>query len=476
MRKASGNYFLFLRKTIALALIKSISGFRGTIGGKKGVNLTPVDVVESASAFGALLKKRYARPKVVVGRDARVSGPIVHGLVVQTLLAQGIDVVDLGLSTTPTVEMGVLWEKAQGGIIITASHNPGEWNALKFLNEEGNFISPETGQEILRTLEAGDLDFAPVGELGICIQGAGFMEKHVDAVLAYPLVDPSLVAGRKFRVVVDAINSTGALIIPMLLEKMGCEAVLLNGTPNGQFAHNPEPLPEHLSHLSEEVRLRGADLGVAVDPDVDRLALISEDGTPFGEEYTLVAVADLVLQQRPGNTVSNMSSSRALRDLTLKYGGQYFASAVGEVHVALKMKETQAVIGGEGNGGVIVPDLHYGRDAVAGLALFLTGLARFGGKATAYRAKFPHYEMVKDKITLAPGLDLKGVLGRLEAMYASENYSTVDGLKIDFPSSWVHVRGSNTEPIIRIYAEAPSVEEARALVENIKTQIRSSDF
>ncbi len=320
-------------------------------------------------------------------------------------------------------------------------------------------------------LEANEMDFAPVDQLGAYTQGAGFMEKHVAAVLAYPLVDRALVAGRKFRVVVDAINSTGALIIPMLLEQLGCEVVLLNGTPNGQFAHNPEPLPEHLTGLSEEVRLRGADLGVSVDPDVDRLALISEDGTPFGEEYTLVAVADLVLQNRPGNTVSNMSSSRALRDVTVKYGGSYFASAVGEVHVAMKMKETQAVIGGEGNGGVIVPDLHYGRDAVAGLALFLTGLARFGGKATEYRAQFPHYVMVKDKISLPPGLDLKAVLSRLETRYASEEYATLDGLKIDFPSSWVHVRGSNTEPIIRIYAEAPTPEEARDLVDKIKTQI-----
>ncbi|MBP9874979.1 MAG: phosphoglucosamine mutase [Haliscomenobacter sp.] len=454
-----------------MALIKSISGFRGTIGGKRGDNLTPIDIVESASAFGALIKKQHPRPKVVVGRDARISGPIVHGLVVQTLLAQGIDVVDLGLSTTPTVEMGVIWEKAQGGIIITASHNPREWNALKFLNEEGNFISPDTGQAMLYALEANEMDFAPVDQLGAYTQGAGFMEKHVAAVLAYPLVDRALVAGRKFRVVVDAINSTGALIIPMLLEQLGCEVVLLNGTPNGQFAHNPEPLPEHLTGLSEEVRLRGADLGVSVDPDVDRLALISEDGTPFGEEYTLVAVADLVLQNRPGNTVSNMSSSRALRDVTVKYGGSYFASAVGEVHVAMKMKETQAVIGGEGNGGVIVPDLHYGRDAVAGLALFLTGLARFGGKATEYRAQFPHYVMVKDKISLPPGLDLKAVLSRLETRYASEEYATLDGLKIDFPSSWVHVRGSNTEPIIRIYAEAPTPEEARDLVDKIKTQI-----
>jgi phosphomannomutase len=456
-----------------VALIKSISGFRGTIGGKPGGNLTPLDVVESVAAFGMLLLEESASPKVVVGRDARISGAIVQGLVVQTLLAQGIDVVDAGLSTTPTVEMAVVWERAQGGIIITASHNPKEWNALKFLNAQGDFISPQTGKRILELAGDAAYSFAGVDALGTLSEGKGFFARHIDAVLAHPMVQSSAVRNAAFRVVLDAVNSTGSLILPELLARLGCEVIVLNGTPDGHFAHNPEPLPEHLKDLSEAVVAHKAHLGVAVDPDVDRLALIAENGLPFGEEYTLVAIADYILRSRPGNTVSNLSSSRALRDVTIKHGGQYFASAVGEVHVAAKMREVGAVIGGEGNGGIIVPELHYGRDAVAGLALFLSALSAFGGSASAFRAQFPQYEMVKDKIDLDPSLDLDRLMGQLEQSYREETHSTLDGLKVDFELGWVHLRRSNTEPIIRIYAEAPSMEEASALVGKIKNQVKN---
>lgn len=456
-----------------MALIKSISGFRGTIGGRAGSNLTPLDIVESAAAFGAVVLEQHASPVIVVGRDARISGSMVESLVIQTLLAQGIHVIHAGLSTTPTIEMAVIWEKAQGGIIITASHNPKEWNALKFLDETGAFIAPETGRRMLDLLESGAIQFADVQHLGKCYPGEGYLRRHIDAVLAHPLVDVPLVRRARLKVVVDAVNSTGNLILPELLERLGCDTVFLNDTVDGQFAHNPEPLPEHLVSLSEAVRAHGADLGISVDPDVDRLALISENGTPFGEEYTLVAVADLVLRRRPGNTVSNLSSSRALRDQTLKYGGHHIASAVGEVHVVAAMKANQAVIGGEGNGGIIVPELHYGRDAVAGVALFLTALCQFNGPASAFRASFPHYEMVKDKITLAPNLDMDDLMGYLQQLYAHEPHSTIDGLKVDFATGWVHLRRSNTEPIIRIYAEAGSHSEAAALVDRIKNQVNT---
>lgn len=456
-----------------MALIKSISGFRGTIGGRVGDNLTPLDIVESTAAFGAVVLEKYPSPVIVVGRDARISGSIVQGLVVQTLLAQGIHVIEAGLSTTPTIEMAVIWEKAQGGIIITASHNPREWNALKFLDEEGAFIAPETGQRMLDILKSGNLTFASIDQLGKCYPGEGYFRRHIDAVLAHPLVDVLLIRKARLKVVVDAINSTGNLILPELLNRLGCETIFLNASTDGQFAHNPEPLPEHLTDLSNAVVQQKADLGISVDPDVDRLALISENGTPFGEEYTLVAIADLVLRHRPGNTVSNLSSSRALRDQTLRYGGNYFASAVGEVHVVAAMKANKAVIGGEGNGGIIVPELHYGRDAVAGIALFLTALCHFKGSASAFRASFPHYEMVKDKITLPAGLDMDGLMHFLQQLYASEKHSTIDGLKVDFENGWVHLRKSNTEPIIRIYAEAGSQEEAAAFVNRIKNQVNS---
>lgn len=456
-----------------MALIKSISGFRGTIGGKPGDNLTPVDIVESVAAFGAVLLEQYPAPKVVVGRDARISGNIVQGLTVQTLLAQGIHVVDLGLSTTPTVEMAVVWEQAQGGIIITASHNPREWNALKFLDSSGAFIAPETGQRMLAHLEAKALSFATVDALGAYSNATHYLQRHIEAVLAHPMVNVDAIRAAKLKVVVDCVNSSGSIILPELLHQLGCEVVLLNEVPNGDFAHNPEPLPEHLQALFDAVRKHQAHLGIAVDPDVDRLALATELGTPFGEEYTLVAIADYFLQSKPGNTVSNLSSSRALRDVTVQYGGQYTASAVGEVHVVKQMKAVNAVIGGEGNGGIIVPDLHYGRDAVAGVALFLSALCHFGGSASAFRAHFPHYEMVKDKISLTPELNLDVLMTELEQLYKDERYSTIDGLKIDFEASWLHLRRSNTEPIIRIYAEAPSKDKAEALVDMIKNQVNT---
>ena len=456
-----------------MALIKSISGIRGTIGGVPGQNLTPQDIVECTAAFGTWLLQKGNTPKVVIGRDARISGKMVRDLVVSTLTALGIDVIDLGLSTTPTVEMAVGFEGAGAGIIITASHNPKEWNALKFLNEKGEFISAADGAAVLDLISNGGIQYQSVDGLGKILEGDDFLQKHIQAIIDLPEVEVDLVRARGFKVVLDPVNSSGAITVPDLLEYLGCEVIIINGETNGQFAHNPEPLPEHLRDLSAAILENGADLGIAVDPDVDRLALVCENGEAFGEEYTLVAVADYMLQQTPGNTVSNLSSSRALRDVTLKHGGQYFAAAVGEVNVVEKMKAVNAIIGGEGNGGIIVPELHYGRDALVGIALFLSWLAKFGGTTSVLRATYPNYQMVKDKISLPEGLDMEAILHQLEQKYQHEEHSTIDGLKIDFPQSWLHLRKSNTEPIIRIYAEAPSLAEAEALVGKIKAEVLS---
>lgn len=453
-----------------MALIKSISGIRGTIGGQKGDNLTPIDIVECTAALGQWMKEQGAPLKVVVGRDGRISGKIVSQLAVHTLLALGIDVIDLGLSTTPTVEMAVPHLQAGAGIIFTASHNPKNWNALKFLNQQGEFISKSAGARLLDIIAAGDLHYASVENLGQYQKKQGVIDWHIEQILALPLVQAKLIQKKQFKVVVDAINSTGAISVPPLLEKLGCETILLNGTVDGNFAHNPEPLPTNLTQLAEAVVREKADLGIAVDPDVDRLAFVCEDGSMFGEEYTLVAVADYYLQQSPGNTVSNLSSTRALRDVTEKNGGQYHASAVGEVNVVEKMKAVQAVVGGEGNGGIIVPELHYGRDALAGIALFLSHLAASNKSIAQLRATFPDYQMVKDKIALSPALDVDEVIKQLHERYKSEDCNTIDGLKINFRDSWVHLRKSNTEPIIRVYAEAATEEAAKALVEQIKQE------
>ncbi len=454
-----------------MALIKSISGIRGTIGGQPGDNLTPQDIVECTAAFGAWLLHNGAAPTIVIGRDGRISGSMVSALVTNTLLALGINVIDLGLSTTPTVEMAVPWARAGGGIILTASHNPEQWNALKLLNARGEFISKADGEAFLALLNEGKITYAGADRLGAYSTGSGYLQKHIEAIFNLPDVDADAVRRRRFRVVVDAVNSTGAISVPPLLQQLGCEVILLNGEMNGRFAHNPEPLPEHLAQLSEAVRSHRADLGIAVDPDVDRLALVCEDGSFFGEEYTLVAVADYVLSRRRGNTVSNLSSSRALRDVTQSRGGQYFASAVGEVNVVEMMKSVDAVIGGEGNGGVIVPELHYGRDALAGIALFLSLAAGYEGAISGLRREYPDYFMVKDKISLQPGTDMTALLDRLHERFSREQCNTVDGLKIDFPDGWVHLRRSNTEPIIRIYSESTSEQRAREMVEMMKGEL-----
>lgn len=454
-----------------MALIKSISGIRGTIGGKVGENLTPIDIVECTAAFGYWLKQEGAPMKVVIGRDGRISGPLVSDLVSQTLVSLGFEVIDLGLSTTPTVEMAVPDCQAGAGIIVTASHNPKQWNALKFLNQKGEFISKKDGDKLLQLLSDKAILFNEVEELGSYRKEEGYLDSHIEKIFALPDVDLAAVRARSYKVVVDAVNSTGALSVPPILERMGCEVVLINGEITGDFAHNPEPLPKNLTQLAEAVVAAGADLGIAVDPDVDRLAFVNEDGGMFGEEYTLVAVADYMLSRTPGSTVSNLSSTRALRDVTEKHGGNYYASAVGEVNVVEKMKEVNAVIGGEGNGGIIVPALHYGRDALAGIALFLSHLAKTGLSMSALRASYPNYEMVKDKIALDASIDLANLLQELEAAHKNDPYNTIDGLKIDFPESWVHLRKSNTEPIIRIYAEGATFAEAEALVNSIKGEV-----
>lgn len=457
-----------------MSLIKSISGIRGTIGGKPGDNLTPLDVVRFTAAYGSMLRETHARPRVVVGRDGRISGPMVHGLVVQTLVGLGIDVVDLGLSTTPTVEFAVAQEKAAGGIILTASHNPRQWNALKLLNERGEFLSAEAGQKVLNLAQQADMEFASVDQLGKVQVDDSYAKKHIDAILQYPLVDAAAIRAAGFRVVVDGINSSGALYVPALLRALGLEQiVVLNDSITGDFAHNPEPLPEHLKGLSQAVVDHRAHLGIAVDPDVDRLCFVNEDGSLFGEEYTLVAVADHILSSRPGNTVSNMSSTAALKVLTRQYGGTYHAAAVGEVNVVNKMKSVQAVIGGEGNGGVIVPDFHYGRDALIGIGLFLTLLAKRNLSMTALRATYPDFHISKNKIDLRPGLDLQALLNRVQQKYAERPVLTEDGLRIEFGDDWVHLRGSNTEPIIRIYAESRSTEAAQQLARQLMDDIEA---
>lgn len=458
-----------------MTLIKSISGIRGTIGGKTGDNLTPVDAVKFAAAYGSWLKSRKSgKLKVVIGRDARPSGKMIQALVQNTLSGLGINIIDLDLSTTPTVEMAVVFEKADGGIILTASHNPVEWNALKLLNERGEFLSGEDGQEILKIAENEDFDFAQVQELGAVATNEQALEKHVEAILALPFVDVESIRKAQLRVVVDAVNSSGGIAIPYLLHRLGItDIVELFCEPTGQFPHNPEPLEKHLSEIMKVVKEKGCDVGIVVDPDVDRLALISEDGKMFGEEYTLVACADYLLQQKKGTVVSNLSSSRALRDLAVKYGCAYQASAVGEVNVVTTMKAENAVLGGEGNGGVILPDLHYGRDSLVGTALILSHLATSGKKMSELRASYPAYYMAKNKIQLEPGMDVDGLLEEIRSRYEKEKITTIDGVKIDFENEWVHLRKSNTEPIVRVYTEAKSPERAEELGEQFVEEMRA---
>ncbi len=458
-----------------MALIKSISGIRGTIGGKPGDTLSPLDIVKFTAAFGSWLVDKTGKRKVVIGRDGRMSGPMVSGLVSNTLVALGIDVVDLGLSTTPTVEIAVTSEMAAGGMIITASHNPREWNALKLLNAAGEFISGDDGADVLARAESGSFSFAPVEKLGNYSENHSYMQKHIDAILALDLVDVAAIKKKKLKIVVDAVNSTGAIFVPELLKAMGIkDIILLNGEVDGKFAHNPEPLPQNLSQLSVEVNKSGAHLGIAVDPDVDRLVLVCEDGSMFGEEYTLVAVADYVLGKRKGNTVSNLSSSRALKDVTVKHGGEYFPSAVGEVNVVKKMKEVNAVIGGEGNGGIILPDLHYGRDALVGIALFLTHLVSSEKSAKQLRGSYPDYFIIKNKMELEQGLDLDSIFSKIRTKYKSHPVNTEDGLRIEFDNDWVHLRSSNTEPIIRIIAESNFETTANNIALRLMHDIRES--
>jgi phosphomannomutase len=458
-----------------MTLIKSISGIRGTIGGKAGDNLTPIDAVKYAAAYGTWIKQQRQKEEhlVVVGRDARISGHMIQELVMQTIVGMGINVVNLGLSTTPTVEIAVAMERADGGIILTASHNPKQWNALKLLNSKGEFLDSAAGQQILDLAEKGNIDFAEVEHLGEIRINDAYIDIHIEEILNLPLVNVEAIKKAKLKVVVDAVNSTGGIAVPLLLEALGVNPVKLYCNPNGNFPHNPEPLKEHLTDLMKLVVEEHADFGLVVDPDVDRLAFVDEKGEMFGEEYTLVAVADYVLQNKLGNTVSNMSSSRALRDVTKKHGGSYAASAVGEVNVVEKMKETHAVIGGEGNGGIIYPELHYGRDSLVGIALFLSYLAEINITVSQLRNEYPAYYMSKKKIELTPQLDVDAILKAMEVKYDSEEINTIDGLKIDFDQNWVHLRKSNTEPIIRIYTEAKSQEEADALAERIINEIKS---
>ena len=441
-----------------MTLIKSISGIRGTIGGEMGENLTPIDIVKFTVAYTRFIasKNEAKRLKIVVGRDARISGEMVNDIIEGTLLGCGADVINVGLCTTPGTEMAVITHKADGGIIITASHNPKQWNALKLLNEKGEFLNDAEGKQVLALAEQEEFVFPDVDNIGKVILREDFNPTHIEQVLALKLVDVEKVKARKFKVVVDAVNSVGGVVIPALLRRLGCEVVELNCEPNGHFAHNPEPLPQNLTEISEVIVREGADLGVVVDPDVDRLALVNEDGTMFGEEYTLVAVADYILSQTKGNTCSNLSSSRALSDVTVAHGGEYAAAAVGEVNVVAKMKEIGAVIGGEGNGGVIYPELHYGRDALVGVALFLTYLADQGCTMTELRKRYPAYYASKNKIELTPAIDVDNLLLTMKERYAHERVNDIDGVKIDFEEHWVHLRKSNTEPIIRIYTEAKS--------------------
>ena len=460
-----------------MTLIKSISGFRGTIGGQAGDNLTPIDAVLFAAAYGTWLKNQTSDQtiRVVIGRDARISGPMVSNLVANTLIGLGIHVVDLGLSTTPTVEIAVPLEKAHGGIILTASHNPKQWNALKLLNHRGEFLSAQAGAEVLALSEAGTFDFASVDELGTHTHDDSYLSKHIDSILALPLVNRSAIAAANFKVVVDAVNSSGGIFVPALLDALGVTQITkLYCEPTGHFPHNPEPLPEHLGDLANEIKANQADLGITVDPDVDRLAMVCEDGSMFGEEYTLVAVADYVLSKTPGSTVSNLSSTRALRDVTEEWHKQtYAAAAVGEVNVVEKMKAVQAVIGGEGNGGIIYPESHYGRDALVGIALFLSHLAEKKCKVSELRDQYPAYTISKNKIELTPNVDVDNILNKMALAYANEEVDTTDGVKIYIGKEWVHLRKSNTEPIIRIYSESKNAEAADALAKRIITEIQA---
>ena len=457
-----------------MTLIKSISGIRGTIGGVQGDNLTPIDIVKFTTAYVRFISEKHKGRKltVVVGRDARISGAMVNDIIEGTLMGCGADVINVGLCTTPGTEMAVITNKADGGIIITASHNPKQWNALKLLNEHGEFLNDAEGKRVLALAEQEDFDFPSVDALGKVISRDEFNDTHIAQVLALPAVDVEAVRKRRFKIVVDAVNSVGGIVIPRLLRELGCDVVELNCTPDRHFAHNPEPLPENLTQISEVIIREKADLGVVVDPDVDRLALVCQNGEMFGEEYTLVAVADYILSAGAGNTVSNLSSSRALRDVTAAHGGKYEASAVGEVNVVAKMKVTGAIIGGEGNGGVIYPALHYGRDALVGVALFLTFLAKKGMTMTELRATYPAYFASKNKIQLTPKIDVDKVLHEMKRRYAGEKVNDIDGVKIDFPDNWVHLRKSNTEPIIRVYTEARSTAEADALAARFITEIK----
>lgn len=469
----SNHYFCTYKNWVKVALIKSISGIRGTIGGKTGDNLTPLDVVRFTAAFGSWLLAKTDNRKIVVGRDGRISGPVIQSLVENTLTSLGFNIIDVGLSTTPTVEIAVTGEKAAGGIIITASHNPREWNALKLLNHHGEFISAADGAEVLDRAAKENFNFVHVEKLGTYTLNDGYMRKHIDSILKYPLVEVENIQRKGYKIVVDVVNSTGALFIPPLLKALGVEEIImLNEEVDGKFAHNPEPLPENLSELSAAVRKHKADLGIAVDPDVDRLCFVCEDGSMFGEEYTLVAVADYVLGRKPGNTVSNMSSTKALKEITLRHGGQYFPSAVGEVNVVAKMKEVNAVIGGEGNGGIIVPDLHYGRDALIGIALFLSSLSHHKNGMKSFRAKYPDYFISKNKIELSKGVNVNEIFAQIQKKYKKQPVNTEDGLKIEFDNDWVHLRTSNTEPIIRIYAESNFETTANNIAVRLMQDIR----
>ena len=458
-----------------MPLIKSISGIRGTIGGKPGDTLSPLDIIKFTAAFGTWLAGQSNKKKVVVGRDGRISGEMVQRLVIGTLNAVGLDVINADLSTTPTIEMAVIFEEAAGGIIITASHNPKEWNALKLLNQHGEFINSEEGALVLDIADKETFNFVPVDKLGVTTTNNTALQKHIEAVVNYHLVDIGSIKKRKFKVIVDGINSTGATAVPALLKELGVKDItVLNEEVNGKFAHNPEPIPQHLTQLCNEVKRQQADIGIAVDPDVDRLCFVCEDGTLFGEEYTLVAVADFILQHKKGNTVSNMSSTKALKDVTLKHGGTYYSSAVGEVNVVTKMKEVNAVIGGEGNGGIIIPDLHYGRDALIGIALFLTQLAHSKKTVKQLRGTYPNYFISKNKIELEQGFDVKSIFDKIKSKYKNNPANTEDGLKIEFENDWVHLRTSNTEPIIRIYAESNFETTAENIARKMMQDIRES--
>ena len=456
-----------------MTLISSVSGIRGTLGGKTGDNLTPIDVVRFASAYGSWLLQNHEKAMVVVGRDARPSGPMIQTLVQQTLISLGIDVIDVGLSTTPTVELEVVRHEAQGGIILTASHNPKEWNALKLLNEKGEFLNAQEGEKINQMSQnLSAIDFAAIDDLGSICSETDAIQHHIDAIRNLPLVDLKAIQTKEFKVVVDGVNSSGGIAVPKLLEALGAEVVPIHCEPNGDFPHNPEPLAHHLTDLSEAVVAHQADLGIAVDPDVDRLVFMDEEGTLFGEEYTLVACADYVLRTNPGNTVSNLSSTRALAEVTSQYGGNYVASAVGEAHVVELMKKTNAVIGGEGNGGVIYPDLHYGRDALVGIALFLSHLCHVDCSVSVLRSQYPNWLMRKDKVALSPQHDVDALLDSIASAHAAFQVTTIDGVKIDFPDGWVHIRKSNTEPIIRIYAEAKTEKRLDELVGEIQRLVK----